>query len=250
MLTGANFCPRGYADANGQLFPISQNTALFLFGTMYGGDGRSSFALPDLRSRSPMHIGTGPGLSPVTQGQRLGAEHTTVSIANMPAHTHDLNATSTVANTSSPGQDLLARGQFYANGPTNKVMGSTAIGSTGRDSNTHQITRTWLALLRSYARAFLFTQGQRLGAEHTTVSIANMPAHTHDLNATSTVANTSSPGQDLLARGQFYANGPTNKVMGSTAIGSTGGGTPIPTRSPALGLRYCVAMQGLFCSRN
>jgi microcystin-dependent protein len=75
MLTGTNFCPRAWARADGQLLPIAQNTALFsLLGTTYGGDGRTSFGLPDLRGRAPIGQGSGPGLSTRTWGQKGGAE--------------------------------------------------------------------------------------------------------------------------------------------------------------------------------
>lgn len=73
---GGNFCPRGWAEAAGQILPINQNTALFsILGTMYGGDGRTDFGLPDLRGRVPIHVGTGPGLSSYTrQGLKGGSE--------------------------------------------------------------------------------------------------------------------------------------------------------------------------------
>ena len=75
FMTGANFCPRGTAAADGQLLAISQNQALFsLYGTNYGGDGRTTFGLPDLRGRSPVHAGSGPGLNPVSLGSKGGAE--------------------------------------------------------------------------------------------------------------------------------------------------------------------------------
>ncbi len=75
FMTGANFCPRGTAETNGQILPINQNQALFsLLGTTYGGDGRTTFGLPDMRGRSPLHAGRGPGLSPVNLGQKGGAE--------------------------------------------------------------------------------------------------------------------------------------------------------------------------------
>lgn len=89
QMFGFNFAPRGWAQCNGQLLPISQNQALFsLIGTFYGGDGRTTFALPDLRGRVPMHEGTGPGLSPNRMGQRSGAETTTLSVLNLPSHNH------------------------------------------------------------------------------------------------------------------------------------------------------------------
>lgn len=86
---GFNFCPRGWAATDGQLLPIASNSALFsLLGTIYGGDGRTTFALPDLRSRVPVHFGTGAGLSNYIIGQRGGVETTTMTINQMPSHTH------------------------------------------------------------------------------------------------------------------------------------------------------------------
>ncbi|MCP3973971.1 MAG: phage tail protein [bacterium] len=87
-----NFAPRGWALCNGQLLQISQNPALFsVLGTTYGGDGRTTFALPDMRGRSPIHMGTGPGLSNRRLGERGGSETTTISVANLPAHTHTIS---------------------------------------------------------------------------------------------------------------------------------------------------------------
>src|SRR5512142_222968 len=84
-----NFPPRGWALCNGQILSISQNTALFsLLGTTYGGDGISTFALPNLQSRVPMHRGQGPGLSPRTIGEVTGTETVILLQNNMPAHTH------------------------------------------------------------------------------------------------------------------------------------------------------------------
>lgn len=86
---GFNFAPRGWAMCNGQLLSIAQNTALFsLLGTMYGGDGRTTFGLPDLRGRFPLHLGQGPGLPNYVQGQVGGVDQTTLLTTNMPAHTH------------------------------------------------------------------------------------------------------------------------------------------------------------------
>ena len=89
MLWGPNFAPRGWAYCNGQLLPIAQYSALFsLLGTIYGGDGRTTFALPDLRSRVPVHPGTGPGLSTYQLGEQGGTEQVTLNINEMPSHTH------------------------------------------------------------------------------------------------------------------------------------------------------------------
>lgn len=89
IMFAGNFAPRGWALCDGQLLPIAQNTALFsLLGTTYGGDGRTTFALPDLRGRFAMHPGNGPGLTPRRLGQRGGKENVVLTIANMPAHNH------------------------------------------------------------------------------------------------------------------------------------------------------------------
>ncbi|HLD68800.1 MAG TPA: tail fiber protein [Pseudomonas sp.] len=88
-MVGFNFAPRGWAFCRGQIMPIAQNTALFsLLGTTYGGDGQNTFALPDLRGRSPVGMGQGPGLSDIVQGERAGIENTTLLATNMPSHNH------------------------------------------------------------------------------------------------------------------------------------------------------------------
>lgn len=93
-----NFAPRGWAFCDGQLLAISQNTALFsLLGTMYGGDGRTSFGLPDLRGRVPVSAGTGPGLSTRIQGARYGTEYINLNILQLPSHSHLATATQTGA---------------------------------------------------------------------------------------------------------------------------------------------------------
>lgn len=90
---GGNFAPRGFAFCNGQILPIAQNTALFsLLGTTYGGNGQTTFALPNLQSRIPMHWGQGPGLSARDIGEAAGEESVTLLSTQMPAHNHLLNA--------------------------------------------------------------------------------------------------------------------------------------------------------------
>ncbi len=88
-----NFPPRGWALCDGQLMQVSQHTALFsLVGTTYGGDGRNTFGLPDLRGRAPVHMGTGPGLSPKDIGDRGGLEIVTLQVSQMPLHNHDASS--------------------------------------------------------------------------------------------------------------------------------------------------------------
>lgn len=102
-LVGFNFAPQGWALCDGQLLSISQNTALFsLLGTTYGGDGRTTFALPDLRGRVPVNQGQGPGLSPYNIGQSSGAETVTLITSQIPAHSHAVSANSTAGAVDSP----------------------------------------------------------------------------------------------------------------------------------------------------
>lgn len=137
-LVGFNFCPRGTIAAEGQLLPIAQNSALFsLYGTQYGGDGRTTFAMPDLRGRAPIHAGTGPGLTPYTIGQRGGSESLTVGVNNMPAHNHGVQATNDFANKPGPGNKLLAADNTGVNKYTT-VDGSTSF----KTMNSAMITNT------------------------------------------------------------------------------------------------------------
>lgn len=112
-LVGYNFCPRGSTEANGQLIAISQNPALFsLYGATYGGDGRTTFALPDLRGRVPVHVGQAPGLSDYPLGAKGGAETTTLSARQLPPHSHgataQLNGTNAPATSPTPDGNLPA----------------------------------------------------------------------------------------------------------------------------------------------
>ncbi len=184
MLTAATFCPRNWADANGQLLAISQNTALFsLLGTTYGGDGRTTFALPDLRGRAPIHIGQGQGLANISPGQRGGAERVTLTVNALPPHSHGaatvvdvtarLNASSTAAGTGTPSTGVV-------------------LGDAGR----------------------------------TDVYVAP-PANV-----------------------QLDPAAVTTTATATTTVNNTGAGQPVGIRSPYLGMRWCVALQGIFPSRN
>ena len=158
MLFAGNFAPRYWAFCEGQLLPIAQNAALFsILGTTYGGDGITTFALPDLRGRAPIHPGTGPGLTYRTLGERGGVESTYLSIANLPSHNHGVPAAAE-GNTDDPSGNYIA------------------------------------------------------GA---------------GINSFSTVQNDS-----------------------SQATANTGGGQPVNIMSPYLAMNYCIALQGIFPSRN
>lgn len=140
ILFAGNFAPRSYAFCNGQLLPISQNTALFsLIGTTYGGDGRTTTALPDLRNRAAVHPGQGPGLTRFRLGERFGnqaATHT-VAVANMPNHNHTatLRALNAVGNSDSPAGNVLAQRrrarQYSAAVPDVSMSGAVELGNAG-----------------------------------------------------------------------------------------------------------------------
>jgi len=106
-----NFAPRGWAWCDGQLLPLSQNTALFsLLGTTYGGDGKSNFALPDLQGRAPMHPGQGPGLSLHDLGETGGSETVTLLESEIPAHSHGVSASVADGTNQTPVGEKLATG--------------------------------------------------------------------------------------------------------------------------------------------
>jgi len=165
MIFAGNFAPRGWALCDGQILPISQNTALFsILGTTYGGNGQTTFALPDLRGRAPIHAGQGPGLSNYTLGQNGGQEAHTLLTNEMPAHSHPLaarNAAGTMTNAA-------------GNVPANEATGQTAV----------------------------------------------------------------------------YSDQPPDTSMSAAAIGVAGGGQPHNNLQPFLTLDFCIALQGVFPSRN
>jgi microcystin-dependent protein len=177
-----NFAPQGWAFCAGQLLPISQNTALFaLIGTQFGGNGTTTFALPDLRSRVPVGTGQGPGLSNYDVGQEGGTETITLTVNEMPAHTHTiaLNNLAATANASNaPGNSQT---------PAGSVPAVEAAGVTATYSNAAP-------------------------------------------NA-------------VMAPGAI-------SVTGTATAGLTGSNFPVPILSPYLAVNYCIALQGIFPSRN
>ncbi|MEO5931915.1 MAG: tail fiber protein [Candidatus Kapaibacterium sp.] len=109
IMTGFNFAPRGYATCDGQLLSIAQNTALFsLLGTTFGGDGRVTFGLPDLRGRVPVHQGQGPGLTNRTMGEVSGSESVTLISSQMPMHNHLMSTTNVAGAVATPNGNFLA----------------------------------------------------------------------------------------------------------------------------------------------
>ncbi|MGB3627715.1 MAG: tail fiber protein, partial [Henriciella sp.] len=164
-----NFCPRSWMPAHGQLLPISQYSALFsLYGTTYGGDGRTTFALPDLRGRVIVGTGQGPGLSDRRWGETFGSETATLSVENLPAHSHEATARASKGAPDTP---------------------SPAGGS---------------------------------------------------------VADFGTDGTDAYGS----ASPETAMAPGTVVVSETGGGVPVNIMPPSAAIQYCVAIQGLYPSRN
>lgn len=148
---GFNFCPRNWAALNGQLLDINSNTALFsLLGTIYGGDGRTTFALPELRGRIPVGNGSGPGLTPRTEGARSGTNTEITQISNMPSHTHQptgtlsaqLVASSEAPTTNDPNGNYLptSSGNFYSTSAG--TIQNMAVGSVSVDISAEHVANT------------------------------------------------------------------------------------------------------------
>ncbi len=137
------FAPKGWALSNGQLLPINQNQALFsLLGTTFGGDGRVNFALPDLRARTPIHVGSGH-----TLGERGGEQSHTLSVAELPTHTHVANATSSNATTGVPTNNLLAKStNFFYDAPANLTALNAGMVTNVGGSQAHLNMQPFLTL--------------------------------------------------------------------------------------------------------
>jgi microcystin-dependent protein len=149
ILVPYNFAPRGWAFCSGQIMAISQNTALFsLLGTTFGGNGQTTFALPDLRGRVPVSSGQGPGLSSYDLGQVSGSESVTLTSNNLPAHNHQFNVSSVDADDSSgTGKYFASSGSatFKGGVTPNQTLGPLSIGPAG-GSQPISILQPYLAV--------------------------------------------------------------------------------------------------------
>jgi microcystin-dependent protein len=143
-----NFAPRGWAFCNGQLLPVSQNTALFsLIGTTYGGDGRTTTALPNLQGRAPMHPGRGPGLTARRLGERGGVETVTLSEAQLPQHNHTARVTEEDGRDNDPGNTVYVGGGDQMWGPAANLapMSGQTLANTG-GSQAHNNLQPFLTM--------------------------------------------------------------------------------------------------------
>ena len=155
MWVGFTFCPRGWLNADGQLLQIAQNTALYsLYGTTYGGDGRVTFGLPDLRGRVPMHTGNGPGLTGRPQGSRGGSETETLSVQQMPSHSHIINASQGASDDDASGSlpGSPGRTRIY-DSAANTTMSAGMVANSG-GGGAHNNMQPFLTL-----RACIAVQG-------------------------------------------------------------------------------------------
>ena len=157
-IVGFDFAPRSWAFCDGQILPINQNQSLYsLLGTTYGGDGRTSFGLPELRGRAPMHAGSGPGLTARTLGARSGEEIHTLSTAEMPAHSHGVTGRTADATSADPGPaHALARvsSPLYGDTPTGELAASSLTATGG--GQAHENMQPYLALRFCIALQGLF----------------------------------------------------------------------------------------------
>ena len=159
MMVGYNFAQRGWAFCDGQLLPISQNSALFsLLGTIYGGDGRTTFALPDLRGRIAKHPGNGPGLTSIKLGQKGGRETVTLTQNELPSHSHTMSSqlkvrcNQTAGGEDNPGNHFLGPSpdDMYnsagdADMGADSVTGTITAGNTG-NGQSFNIQNPWLGI--------------------------------------------------------------------------------------------------------
>ncbi len=151
IMFAGNFAPRGWALCDGQLLAISENSALFsILGTTYGGDGRTTFGLPDLRGRVPMHAGSGPGRTPRSLGSAGGSETNTLNVNQLPSHTHDAQAkvqtpaSNDIGNQHSPEGNYPAASKEEpytdaANTSMGEVKAEVTVGNTGANQPINNV---------------------------------------------------------------------------------------------------------------
>lgn len=161
---GFNFPPRNWTFCDGQLLSVSANTALFsLLGTTFGGDGRTSFGLPDLRGRSAVHVGSGPGLSPVRWGEKGGRQEVTLSVNNLPSHNHSgtVHVGAGLANNANGAGNNFAANtggtSIYNSGASGEAMtsGNVTVGNTG-SGQSFNIRDPYLGIYVSIALVGVF----------------------------------------------------------------------------------------------
>lgn len=225
-IMATTYCPQGYLEANGTLLPVSEYQPLLaLFGTTYGGDGRSTVGLPDLRGRGPVHVGQGTGLSVVSLGQQRGAETINLSIAQLPLHNHDAAFTPVTGQQPVTLPAQPGSGAITATAATDVVPGSAGV-DPGPNVSNYYLTGV--------------TTGSA-GPVTTTAPGTNKSA----LIGTQITVDTSTYKPAIAEQ---TVNIPA-VIGGAVAIADAGASAAVPTLSPELGLRYCIAVQGTWPPR-
>lgn len=227
-VTAATFCPaNGYVAAEGQLLQIQQNNALFsLLGIQYGGDGKTTFALPDMRGRTPVGAGQGVGLSNIPQGQKRGQESIALISANLPAHTHPFTATK-------GDQNITIPATVAQNTDLNGSIGvMTTYGDTG--NNFTPVAASTYNLAGVKGAGTLSVQGP--------YSKGPLPTNPAYVSGVTVDASAMTPGMPAKIVS-------INTVTGGAVGANAGGGTPVATVPPQLGLKWCIATQGIFPMR-
>lgn len=146
-MVGFNFAPRGWAFCDGQILPINQNQSLYsLLGTTYGGDGRTSFALPDLRGRTPTHVGNNDAGGSHTLGQKAGEETHTLGVNEIPQHTHTLRGTDAAATGNNPSGAVFGKTTSNVYGTASPTAMSTDTVANAGGGQAHENMQPWLAV--------------------------------------------------------------------------------------------------------
>lgn len=265
-----NFAPNGWQFTNGQVLPIQQNTALFaLLGTTYGGNGTTTFALPNLQGRTPIGKGTGAGLSPLTLGEQTGSSTVTLNTAQLPSHTHTLPGTSDLTGATGGNQPVNnvqpSLGLTYAIATEGTFGGcgngsSACLGEIGT-FGTNFVPGGWLPadgrLLPIAGNDALFTVlGTRYGGDgQFTFALPDLQGRTAIGTGTGTGLSTRTLGEEVgtetvtLTEAQLPSH--THTLPNTSDLtGATGSNQPVNNVQPSLALTYAIATQGIFPSRG
>ncbi|MGQ9372037.1 phage tail protein [Azospirillum sp. ST 5-10] len=247
------FCPRGWLPASGQLLAINGNQALYaLLGTTYGGDGRSTFGVPDLRGRAPVGYGQGTGLDNINLAQRAGQNQVTLAIP-LPQHTHTAKFTSsggsggTISGTVDIPLEGSVSGLPFSTSATLNVVADAKIGSTNTAGRTQNVGNNVLLTSGGSPAPNIYAPA---GNGNTTVI---GPAGAVTGQATGTVSGTASGGSLVgSAKGDVTLNVTGGSGGGTVTVqptGVVGAAMTVPTQSPVLALTACIMNNGVFPDR-
>ncbi|ESQ90206.1 hypothetical protein ABAC460_10675 [Asticcacaulis sp. AC460] len=249
-----NFAPQGDALAAGQLLSIAQNTALFsLFGTTYGGDGITTFALPDLGGRTTVGIGTGAGLTPRTLGQVFGAETLNIASANLP-----YSAGGTAASLDNYNPSLGTRYLIQIQGifPSQDGLADDGLSDGGLIGNNMDMMGLVVQFAGSYVpRGYLACEGQLLSISQN-IALFSLLGTTYGGNGTTTFALPDLRGRTVVgvsashSLGQAFGSDREYIDQNELPADMAGSGNPVTNNGPSLALHYMIATQGIFPSRN